>query len=519
MWSELTTVNAVIDCRLPFSFYFGIVRPYWQTPGANNLPLHRICTLARKQGATHVIVESALGDPAVRLEITALDEAKGGGGAAEAIKLSFFVTDNDDLDLTDAKSDLLGQATIINYRPTNYSSYTSSYVFEAILSIPSLTIGDKKSDLLNNYIPSRSKFECDVRGKSFEIDGIYYCQQNGTTNVCAHASLRMALRGDHNVQFTSQHINDFLKIKPPLYGLQLRQIIDVIQEQGHHAEVIDCTKFNREEYISMLASIVESGGRSLLVFTTGHVSGGSSTEHVVPVFGHTRNSDEWHPQAIPMYAGPASAQHYRASSWIDHFVIHDDNFGPYYTLSSQALEFDPDVKAHWIVAVRSRTLGLLSIGAEAVASLQIRNLLPSLSPLSSGQWFDYVTNHPWTFVLRTILIGRDDYIEHLKNSKGHDGSAMLAAEIDRLRGLPDELWMVEFSLPALFTGNHSKLGEVLVSTDAPSVPPDINSMTLGVRLPNLLLVRDPSATHMQRGPSSLLSHSRIYNVVSPDHEW
>lgn len=521
MWSDLTTVDAVIDCRRPFSFYFGIVKPYWLTPDSNNLPLHRICTLARKQGATWVVVESAISRPDVRSEIDALDNAKGGGGAANAVLLSFFSSSRKKFNLSKfSEEDFLGQALVINFRPSGSPDFEVSYVYEAMLATPSLRSNGQAKNLLNNFLCPADEFSCQVKGKEFKVRAIYYAQQNGITNVCAHAALRMALRDGSNLTLTSGHINTFLSITPPLYGLSLQNIIDVIGGQGREVEIIDCISLSPDDYIPILSSIVESGDRALLVFTTGHVSGGgTSSEHVVPIFGHTRNSDEWHPQAIPMYAGPASAQHYRSSSWVDHFIIHDDNFGPYYTLSSQALEFDPDVKAHWIVSIRMKAPGLLSSGAEAVASLQLRNILPSLAPLATGQWFDYITQSPWTYVFRTILIARTDYENHLRLSVGHDGSGMDAAELSQLHILPDQFWMVEFSLPSLFTGNRSKLGEVLISTDAPTSPLDVDTMTLGFRLPNVLLLRDTGSGKLQHGPSGLRSHSEYFRIGSSNHVW
>jgi hypothetical protein len=209
----------------------------------------------------------------------------------------------------------------------------------------------------------------------------------------------------------------------------------------------------------VLTSFVESGCIVLLVFTTAN-----GVEHVVTVFGYTRNSDEWHPQAIPGYGGPQSAQYYTNSSWVDHFLIHDDNLGPYYTLSSRALEVDQNIAAHWIVAIHPHEADVSPHYAEALGASVLRSDLPSLSQAGSGKWFEYITQQQRTFVMRALLVSRDTYLDHLKNSVAHDGSRMEENEISLLASLPDWFWMVEFSLPSLFTGNRAKLGEFIVSS-------------------------------------------------------
>lgn len=520
MWTDLTTVETTLDCKPPFSFYFDLIEPHWKAGPSNNLPLHRICTLARKQGAAFVVVETALGRTHVRDEITALDDAHGGGGAAEALAISFFSGELEpsDIDLLDERS-FLGQAILVNYRKPGSSEFSHSYLFEAVLPPPTLPgAGDNSKLLLNNYISSDKDFECVVRGRTFSVRAIYYCQQNRTTHVCAHASLKMALSSKINTTVTSQYINQLLAITPPCDGLSLGNVVKVIEAQGLSAEVVDCTNVERESYISILASIIESGDQALLVFTTGHLSGGVPQEHVVLVYGHTRNSDEWHPQAIPAYAGPGSAKYLPASNWIDHFLIHDDNFGPYYALSSQALEFDPDVKAHWIVAIRQSSPMIRPDGAETIAATILTNLLPSLAPLASGRWFDYVTKTNWAFVLRTLLVTKAEYIDHLTAARGHDASAASPADLLRLAVLPNQFWMVEFSLPALFTGNRTKLGEVIVAAQS-TLPVKMEEVVLALRLPKLLIVQEATQGKLVHDSCALDSHVSIYRRPVSGPEW
>lgn len=524
MWSDLAVVGATVACSQPYSFYFDLIEKVWKAKGTNNLPLHRLCTLARKQGARTIVLEPASRLEHVKHEIDVLDRMYGGGaggGAAEAVSISFFDCDIvDDDDLGDVPNTaFLGQAIVINYRPPESADFTISYVFEGILPPPSLSRDNGHRFLLNNYLAAHREHTCEVRGRPFSVQGVYYCQQNSNTHVCAHACLRMAMRTTTETDLTAKQINDLLGITPPCEGLSLGQIVQVIEHQGLEAEVTDVK--DDLKYLSVLASIVESGDLALLVFTTGNEAAagqGQSEEHVVLVYGHTRNSDEWHPQAIPVYAGPGSAEYLPASAWIDHFLIHDDNLGPYYTLGTQALERDPDVKPHWIIAIREKATGLTAMGAEAIATVMLTNMLPVLAPSSNGRWFDYITQQPWRYVLRTILMSRDDYITHLREARGHDETAATEEELEPLNALPERLWMVEFSLPSLFTGNRAKLGEVLLMAD-PDKPEDIDDVFLGLRLPNLLVVKDPATKTMLQTDCSLQSHSALFRRTTCGVEW
>jgi hypothetical protein len=304
MWTSLTTIEARLSCDPPFSFFFDLVRTYWKSPDSHPFTLHRICTLARKQGGRFVVVESVLNRTELREEIDALDASLGGGGAAEGIAISFFASDREPNDIAEvAPADVLGQVVVINYRAPGKSQFTETYIYEAILAPPGLRSGlELRRPLLNNFVCAEGEFPFAIKGREFRLRGIYYCQQNGRTHACAHACLRMALNSiaASATPISSRAINQELTITPPVGGLSLGQIANVINiSSGAKASVVDCDSLALSKFLTILATIVESGHVALLVFTTGD----PQAEHVVTVFGHTRNSDEWHPEAVPAYSG------------------------------------------------------------------------------------------------------------------------------------------------------------------------------------------------------------------------
>jgi hypothetical protein len=520
MWQREPTAGNCLDCRLPFSFYFDLINDCWKTPPAssNNLTLHRICTLARKLGASFVAVECALGRADVCEDIEALDAHHGDGGRANAVQLSFFSGSKspDGIDEV-GSSALLASATVINYATSGSVEYTQSYVFESVL-VPPHQVDDTgaKRQLQNNYICRDANFTRNVRGRDFELSGFYYCQQNATVHVCAHACLRMALNSidGQSVPLSSIEINKQLGQTPPLRGLTLKEISDVIEAKtGSPPVIADCSLITPSDYLSILTAFIESGFIVLFVFTTAN-----SVEHVVTVFGHTRNSDEWHPQAIPGYSGPVSAPFYRSSAWVDHFVIHDDNLGPYYTLSSRAFEVDKSITAHWIIGIHpSHVPEILPHYAENVAAVVLKGSLTNFASYGSGKWFTYLASGTWAYVMRPILISRDAYKAHLLASIGHDQTKVAPGEIDSADALPDWFWMVEFSLPALFTGNRSKLGEVLIRSHVGNAQGPFD-LVEGLRLPSLFAVKNVAGA-FDIHKVSLASHSPYFTSRMHGNEW
>jgi hypothetical protein len=119
------------------------------------------------------------------------------------------------------------------------------------------------------------------------------------------------------------------------------------------------------------------------------------------------------------------------------------------------------------------------------------------------------------FVMRAILMKGSQYFGHLKGLEGHDGTKLDGSTLGKLSWLPEYFWMVEYSLPPLYTGNRTKLGEVIISAaDAKGYSA---GQVLAIRLPGLVL-----STRGQRFDgmtSGLRSHSSIYECREFDNHW
>lgn len=483
------------------------------------------------------MVESALERPEVVEEITDLDESYGGGGFAEAIAFTFFSEILSAEGATALQPEhLIGQCVLISYRPPHAPSFEHTYIYEAIFATPTMA-GRRR--LLNNFIYADAEFSIEAQGQSLPLWGVYYCQQNSRTSVCAHASIRMVVNSMRSTEprLTNRAINEALG-GVPSDGLVPTQIKQIIESTGDlSVDIVGCQGIEPVDYISILTAAAESGDIALLTFTTAakgsrqtsvlsapHDSEGQDREagadtHVVVVFGHTLNSDEWHPQALPAYGGLPGARYSPSSAWVDHFVIHDDNFGPYFTLSSRALELDPSVKASRIIIVRDRPCQSKAFAAEAAASVVLSKLLPGLVGVTSNSWFDRITTGEQDFVTRPILVTREGYIAHIADAVGHDGSQSTNADREALSELPDHFWMVEFTIADLFTGNKTKLGEVLFQPNWDRC--DVSQLC-ALRLPGLFCLHSKDSNGRQFVVPhgwSLTSHIGIYRARNHDHEW
>ncbi|MCW2245032.1 hypothetical protein M2352_000623 [Azospirillum fermentarium] len=586
MTRQIPTAVEIINCRPPFSFFFDIIEKLFKAKQGNKKPLHRICTLARKQGARTIVIECAIERPDVVEEIKQLDEhyqklncSSPNNGKAQAIKFSFFSCDNITKEtIENVNHDhFIGQGILINYYPNVKKECQHSYIYEAILPQPRLapTEDMPRVGLLNNFITTSRKFLCYVLNCEFNVFSVYYSQQNGVTSVCAHASLKMSINSSEAIERPS-HIKDLNAILgkiPPLQGLSLKEIGKIIVEHDLHPLIINCMpqvnylykeknsqgsdekilwglldkisspslkniiidamEKNKDinfHYSSALAAFIESGYPALLVFDTADILTDEDSdfplEHVVSVFGYTRNSDEWHPEALPEYAGREKWKFLPSSSWIDHFVIHDDNLGPYYTLESRALEVDPKVRAKYIIAllpfsVTNRPHFIQNFASNALS----RYLKTHKSNRIKNQWIDYIIKNEQQIILRPILVTLEQYAMHLFHSNGHDGSKIGEKEITVLKKLPikknekEIFWMVEISLPDLFSGNHSKVGEILLNAHIyPEKIKDYQDILIGIRLPKTFVIKDKNGGY-EIIDVPLDTHSPIYLTAHAHHEW
>lgn len=494
---------------------FRFLPSVWLTEEPNNRAIHRLFTLMRKTGALSVITEAVAEDhELVKEECEAVDAYYGQNVEKKIHRVVFLVKDVSDVDElkeVDMDEDFLSCSIIINYKTPEDT--WKSYLFQSISSIPrKKTDAGRLLPLLNNYVHFCKKFSCDIKVSEtetieFHIYGTYFCQQNGITNVCSHASLCMTINNNDlpgTDQVSCEDVNKALKIdhSKKMFenggGLQLPQIVNYLESLGLELDVFSFFDNPNVDYAEHAYRYMEGGLPTLLVFST---KPGQSL-HIVPIVGHTLNSDMWRPEAEYIYSGFFEALNYRPSStWVDHFIIHDDNYGMYSCLPVDSLrrttlpKYDTSFRAFYTIAIKPKEVKASPLVAEISAVQVLTNILQN-TPLQNGSnslWINELLlsskRHSMApLTARTSLVSKGEYHKNLafKDFEGNEFSATDKALMMSL--LPNTFWLCEITLPDLYTANKTKLVDVIINCENP-----INHLQEGiaarvfVRLPGFII--------------------------------
>lgn len=493
MWERRVTEGDWLRCKAPYSFYHEFMDEYWEGGPSEGLGacLHRLCTLGRKMGVASFVVEEGLGRGDVEEEIAHLQACSPGAeGTVRASIVTFLdVVPRRDKDPLKIKSgSVIGQFCIVSF-PTAEDG-PRSYVYEAYHRIPA----KGHQPLLNNQISMWGMLPVAVGGREHRLPAAYFCQQNGVSSICAHSAARMIVRTKTDHLPSVRELNALWEFQPGgrvtvtrLLAALRHYGLNVVAHAMDEAMPYDRDEHRPERVWRQLALLADSGTSSLLIF-----SAGTTVDHVVPVVGHTVNTDEWHPIGATLHVN--GKEHVSSNSlWIDHLVIHDDMLGPYYCLSRAALlpaEEDDPIEVRFVVTVLDDAVSLSPTQADGVGRQALSQLVGILRKqgLGEGRWWEFLCKSLERRLFRTILIKRQDYLDSLRVrglDRGH------RALVKRLGSeLPELMWMCELSLPNLFLANRARLGEVLIDANAPVSDTGAGAVRM-FRLPSLLGLVSP----------------------------
>ncbi len=539
----------IVNDLRTYSFYWDFIE---KIGFQENIPLHRLCSLMRKMGVKSYILENKnkFGED-ISLELFDLDRSFDCKGKASVRTVSFFnsVIKEDNLSSLD-KWSCLSTATLIEYRNKKIKNRnkTIRYVFEALVTFPKLPIRGG-SVLLNNYIHCGRHYKKKIMGQLVSIMGTYFCQQNSITSVCAHSALKMIVNSyiPHRISnldlLTSTRINSVLRkgfgLTDPSKGFCYEELEAVLKDYGLSTTVGDFFQVPKLDYKHYLHSVIE-GRPALIKFVT------KNDFHVIPVIGHTLNSDEWHPEAQFGYwdnlfnMNPYKSNidvpfnYMPCSHWVDHFIIHDDNFGMYYCMNSNALhkttipQYDPEMRAHSVIGIYSQDINYSpAILQEWAAPIISDVILNVYKDKVGGKWGNRLFRicsgelKQEILLLRTILVTKENYLEHLASIKDHDGNHISNKCLQHANSLPKVFWMTEYTIPNLYSGNKAKLGEAIF-LDTPTgedFPP-----LIFFRGPETFLIRDSNDStddYIFVDGEKVISHTPLYrcSMISETQEW
>jgi len=266
------------------------------------------------------------------------------------------------------------------------------------------------------------------------------------------------------------------------------------------------TEFQRDLY-----GFIESGGPALIGFELEDPNPGpdGSRRHIVPIIGHTFNNDAWVPEAQRAYFGN-QLRYFSSESWLSSYVLHDDNFGPYYCLPRHFLKKD---NFRIILGLQRQATAFSANEAETVG-FDFLYSIARFIPTVGQDWYDRfsVFCRQGLIVLRSQLVERSAYIRHLRELSGWNGDLLEDAIISQLENhLPERFWMIEASAHELFTASRRKFGELLL-TSTVALPKPLNiTPLLAARLPGILLLTQASG-NLTRLPTKLQGHTSIYRA-------
>ena len=373
----------------------------------------------------------------------------------------------------------------------------------------------------NNFIHCRRNYAVQTVAGKYSVSGVLYAQQNDRTFVCAHVALRSALacllpEGD----ISYARMNGFADVDHQTKavgkgtgGLGPDALEKILQGVGIHYEKIIHepnhglslpTEFQRDLY-----GFIELGCPALVGFELEDPNPGpnGSPRHIVPVIGHTFNEDAWVPEAQRSYFG--NQLHYFSSeSWLSTYVLHDDNFGPYYCLPRHFLK-----KENFrIILGMQRQLTAFSASVAEAVGFDFLQALAQNNPLVGQDWFDRfsIFARQGLLVLRTLLVERTSYLDHLLTVQSCEGIRIEPALIAQLENhLPEYFWMIEASAQELFTASRRKFGELLLSSTTPLPRPLDLTLMLAARLPGMVLIAESAGLSTEftqlQGPTPIFS--------------
>lgn len=472
--------------------------------GLPNRAFHRLCSLMRKMNVQSCVLET-IPDTSdeIKDEVEAIHKYFNTPIDIIALKFSFI---SEKVETLEAIRDLdsnafLSSSILINFKKSDPEEWRS-YIYKSFLTEPKI-VGHpiyKTIPLLNNYLHINKTFHCtvsisDSEVREYELRGTFFCQQNGRTSVCAHACLCMTINNMDlkNVGLiTPEDINrkinvDHVSIKfnnendqKPKRGLDHNEIKKVITEYGLSYFLLNFFDNPNIEYNDHIYKYIESKYPVMLAFSTDD----PHLNHLVPILGHTLNSDMWWPEAEIAYAPKKRViDVYRpASAWVDHFLIHDDNFGMYYCMPIESLKritlpkYDRRFRANYAIAIIPSQVTTHPREAEWGAINVFKDILDWRvgSNHKLDIWttrlfgnivysLEYFKTRP--VVIRTLLCSKKDYRENLE---GHDFEGNYFSESDKeelTNGLPDLFWLSEITLPELYTANRNKIVDVIYRCD------------------------------------------------------
>ena len=488
-----TTSQEILSVAPPFSNFDFIDSRFLEVG-----PIRRVFSQVRATNGKTMVVEEL--DPAEAQDLAEetedLQKRLQTTVSSKVCRLSFFTKSFSTVKGLSSASDedFIGYAIIRTDIPA--SGEPISRVYESVV---------RPSPRENSFVRGAQEWECCVGKQTFRVQGYLYAQQNQKTNSCAHVACRTAAARFHpNGDMTYREMNSLPQIGVDHVtnvsgGLTNDQIVAVLEAAGARCTVADYTSpnplnpnFTPPPFQKYLYGSVESGYPAIVFFAAG---GGDY--HAIPIFGHTFDEDMWVANAeLSYFSVGASTKYIPSESWLSTYIGHDDNWGSNFSIPRHFLY----TKSHcdkwpsgpqpcvsqsdcvaYVIATMPKEVMLNPIEAEVIGAEYLLSILPQMPPLSplwAKRLEAYAKSH--LLVLRPILLDCSRYSDHLAKLNDWDGHHIPRALVKAIKRIsPSLMWVIELSVPELFSANRRKIGEVLLHAERkPGTQRDFDSFLL-----------------------------------------
>lgn len=525
---------------------FEFINKFCKGESSRTFAFHRLCSLMRKMAVKTAVIEKiAITHNDIKDECQALYTYFGKQIKIEAYRITFLTEDVSSLEaITCFKNEsFLASAIVINHEdPDESGSKTDgcawqSYLYSAVVTIPRLRNHPKYGDipLLNNYLHIYKTFNLELnlsknKKHLYRISGTFFCQQNRLTSVCSHASLRMIINNFSDETITSEDINRIIDANHTTKSFGKKTVAfteqefrRVLKKYGYTYELLDFYNNPDINYNDAIYNFIESRCPVLLTFTTSANQG-----HVVPILGHTLNSDLWRPEAEPVYSPQSVIDVLKsASAWVDHFIIHDDNFGMYFCLPVDTLKRgtlpkdDPTFRALYAIAIIPAEVTTYPDEAKPASSILTMDILKWCERIGIplDDWSKRLLrrfDNKETITIRTFLVTKDVYFRSLKENDFENTYFTESNKRELVNDLPERFWLSEITLPDLYTANKTKIIDFFYRCDNPKLQDknDIVNRWIQIRLPGALIKREQNGL-LSHNEMSVTSH---YPLLRLDRE-
>jgi hypothetical protein len=391
----------------------------------------------------------------------------------------------------------------------------------------------KPSRIVNNYIRGDKEWFCSIAGNDLIVKGYLYAQQNNITNCCAHVALRTASSCFHkDGDMTYREMNKIIGIDHinrkigDGSGLTSKEMVTILEASGAKSISVDYTKLEEKQlpFQKYLYGSVESGFPAIALF---QMANNPAIGHAVPIFGHTFNEDTWVYRAESSYFKVGKETTYIPSeSWVSMYIGHDDNWGSNFCIPRDYLHTrklcemtnDKNIDCplnkgclSYIIGTLPKEVQMNAIEAEVIGADYLFTILPQI-PNVRMSWIQRLIQYALMnqLILRPVLLKGEDYTNHLKKIRDWENNKL---DISEVFAPNNWFWMVELSVPELFSANRRKVAEVILKASIePKTFRDFKNFVFA-RLPGYFALNIKGGAANPRYsfiPSTLRSHVELY---------